>query len=215
VAKHHRKRLLVEGKEDSLAVSCLMDAHIAWGDNRDQWPLLIEEFDGVEKLLADGVISRHLKSSEIDHVGIILDADQEPLKRWSRIRRLCADVVPTLPEILPDGGLVTATSSGKTFGFWMMPDNISAGMLETFLTLLVPEPARPLWDYAVSAVDQSKSHGSPFKAIHSDKARLHTWLAWQDPPGISFLTALLQKSLDPKCDVATPFVTWFRTLYGL
>jgi hypothetical protein len=96
-----------------------------------------------------------------------------------------------------------------------MPDCGSAGMLETFLALLVPATDSAVWDHAVASFETAHSLGAPCLDAHHDKARIHTWLAWQDPPGASFGLALTKKTLDPNAPGAAAFVSWFKQLYRL
>lgn len=66
---------------------------------------------------------------------------------------------------------------GKTLGIWLMPDNRSRGMLETFLAYLVPGGGSDLWTHACEAVAEAYGRGAPCREVHHDKARIHTWLA--------------------------------------
>lgn len=38
--------------------------------------------------------------------------------------------------------------------------------------------------YAGQVVTEASALGAPYRQTHRDKAELHTWLAWQDPPGL-------------------------------
>lgn len=96
-----------------------------------------------------------------------------------------------------------------------MPDNQSRGMIETFLRFLVPTASADLWSYALEAMLAARSRGATWRDGHADKAAMHTWLAWQDPPGQSFGNALLTKCLDPNSKLAAAFVQWFRRLYNV
>jgi hypothetical protein len=96
-----------------------------------------------------------------------------------------------------------------------MPDNRSAGMMETFLRHLIKPEDEPLWIHAQAAFAQAKAIGAHCRDVHADKAHIHTWLAWQDPPGQAFGIALVKNILDARSATAMPFVDWFRRLYGL
>ncbi len=50
---------------------------------------------------------------------------------------------------------------------------------------------------------------------HQHKADIHTWLAWQNPPGRQLHQAVMERILDPKHPKAQIFVNWFRDLYDL
>jgi hypothetical protein len=215
VAVPNRKKLLVEGQDDLYAIVQLMAAHVNWGSKPQDWPVHIEPYGGVEKILASGSISVELKSPKIDTLGIVIDADEDLAARWRRLRSLCESAVPPLPSDLPSNGLITQTNDGKRLGIWIMPDNVSRGMLETFLKFLVPEPEEPIWVRAQEAVSHAIAGGAKCRPLHVDKSNIYTWMAWQDPPGQSLGTALLSRVLDARAPHAVPFVTWFRNLFEL
>ncbi|MFB6098456.1 MAG: DUF3226 domain-containing protein [Salinibacter sp.] len=47
------------------------------------------------------------------------------------------------------------------------------------------------------------------------QARLHSWLAWQDPPGELIGRSIRRETggLDPHSDLAERFVDWIRRLF--
>jgi hypothetical protein len=111
--------------------------------------------------------------------------------------------------------VIEKNEQGKRLGIWIMPDNVERGMMETFMTFLVPEQQQDVWQLAQSSSHQARGLGAQFREVHRDKATIFTWLAWQDPPGQSLGTALVQRALDPHAPYAGRFVAWFRQLYGL
>lgn len=114
--RRHTKMLLVEGLDDRAAVANLLDAVVPWGDRREDWPVDIRPTLGVELLLAPDFIRTQLKSAEARHLGVVLDADDDPSNRWARVRREALDAFPGLPDELPADGLVASTlgSRGRT-----------------------------------------------------------------------------------------------------
>jgi hypothetical protein len=120
-----------------------------------------------------------------------------------------------IPRNIPVGGLITKNDDDKYFGIWIMPDNQGHGMLETFLRYLVPDHQSALWSHAERSTADALDHGGTYRRSHSDKAQIHTWLAWVDPPGERFGTALLKKILDASAPSAALFVRWFKELYQL
>ncbi len=205
-------KLYVEGKDDKHAIIHLMSAHVAWGDTP---PVRIIACEGVEKLLAPHLIPVELKSAETQALGIVVDANDDFEGRWTRIRERCKEAFPEISTGLPPEGLVVENARGKRLGVWIMPDNSSHGMLESFLAHLVPDGHDKTWAYAQHAAKEATKRGAPYAPTHRDKAMIHTWLAWQEPPGRPFGTALTAKILDPKSDYASAFVQWFKTLYRL
>ncbi len=193
---YNPNRLLVEGSDDKRVI-----------------PELIEAMDGVDQLLEPGVIETEVKASGLEALGIVVDADSDGAAQWQRIRARCLPSFPNLPRELPADGLVHANQAGLRLGVWIMPDNMLGGMLETFLAYLVPDQRKDVWAYACEAVARARAIGAPIREAHLDKARIHTWLAWQEPPGGQLHHAILQRILDPKAPSAKPFIDWFRRLY--
>ena len=95
-----------------------------------------------------------------------------------------------------------------------MPDNVRAGMLETLL-LALRTGDRVLHDHACAATAQARGFGAPFREPHREKAELHAWLAWQDPPGRQLHDAVRAHALPLAPPVTDAFVAWFRQLFDL
>lgn len=208
-------RMIVEGQEDKFALIELMGHHINWPNDKELAPVCVEVVGSADQILATGYISGKLKESGVSVLGVVLDADEEITGRWQRISSLCADIFPKMPDTIPPGGLILENRDGMRFGVWIMPDNNSSGMLETFLAYLVPESSNPVLEYARHTVTEAREKGASCRESHVDKAHVHTWLAWQDPPGQPLGRALTRKILDPHSAHAVPFVLWFRKLYKL
>ena len=209
------KHLLVEGEDDKFSVVSLMEHHIDWPDDKTKWPVFIDAIGSVSQILKPAFIRTKLKESNLETLGIMIDADDDPMSRWASFRSICSPMFPTMPSDLPVGGLIAQNEFGFRLGFWLMPDCSSAGMLETFLRHLVPTSAEPLWKHSESSFDAASELGAPCCPVHADKARIDTWLAWQDPPGEALGRALTRKTLDPEAATATAFVSWFKQLYLL
>lgn len=96
-----------------------------------------------------------------------------------------------------------------------MPDNATRGMMETFLLALRVDEQAALRKHAESAVDLASAHGAAFTPLQRDKALIHTWLAWCDPPGRQLHDAVKQAMLDPTRPYAEPFLAWFKALYEI
>lgn len=209
----HPKRLLVEGKTDAYAVASLLSHHVKWGQSKEEWPVFLDGVGSVSEILHANIISTHIKESGIKALGVMIDADDEFVSRWNRIKTICKNIYPSFPEDMPVNGLVHVEEGKPRFGVWIMPDNKSRGMLETLLAFLVP--SQDLWNLSTHTVEEARKSGAPFKDVHSDKAKVHTWLAWQDPPGQPLGEALKAKCLDPSSAYAKPFVDWFRRLFEI
>ncbi|MBW4586344.1 hypothetical protein G7B40_023310 [Aetokthonos hydrillicola Thurmond2011] len=215
MADVHPKVLLVEGKQDVRVIPELIEANgINWGTRKS--PIVyIRDYDGYQNLVDPDIISTELRASGLSALGIMIDADDNPLGRWQSIRTASLKSIPDIPEALPEEGLIHTTPNGIQFGIWLMPDNKMRGMLETFLTYMIPRGNEVLWEFAQEAALQAKSKGAVFTDPHVDKANIYTWLAWQNPPGRQLHQAIMERILDPNHPNAQRFVTWFKTLYGL
>jgi hypothetical protein len=72
-----------------------------------------------------------------------------------------------------------------------------------------------LHDHARDATSYARRLGAPFRDSHREKAELHAWLAWQDPPGRQLHEAVRARALPPAPPVTNAFVAWFRHLFDL
>ncbi len=162
----HPKKLLVEGDEDKRVVPELIEAHgIPWGENSDEWIVEISQCDGFENVVKPGAIETELKVSGREALGIIADANSDAERRWESVRNRCLRSFPDLPKDLPAGGLIHENAEGLKLGVWLMPDNQSRGMMETFLTYLVPDHGDVLLGHAESACDGARALGAPSSCL--------------------------------------------------
>ncbi|MDB5311856.1 MAG: hypothetical protein JWO38_6058 [Gemmataceae bacterium] len=216
MAQPHPKRLLVEGDEDKRIIPEFMEHFIPWGNTRQTWPVEIMPHDGIEDLLHPGNIGVELKSPGLQALGVIVDGNSDPKERWRRIRERAEGEMPLIPADLPPTGLIYQHPDGRRFGVWLMPDNVSPGMIETFLSLFVKDPTKGLWPFVQAHCKDAKTHhNAPYKDVHLDKAQIHSWLAIQEPPGCQLHVAVLAKVLQPTSPHADAFVKWFRDLFQL
>ncbi|NQT37117.1 MAG: hypothetical protein HQ581_06490, partial [Planctomycetes bacterium] len=130
----HPKKLLVEGDEDLRVIPELIEANgVPWGETAVDAIVFIKPFDGISNLLTPGVIGAELKATGAEIVGIMVDANDSAEQRFAQVRGHCVSQFPDLPDRLPSDGLISTNSEGLKLGIWLMPDNQSRGMLETFL----------------------------------------------------------------------------------
>lgn len=203
-------RLFVEGKDDLHAISHLLERHgYDWNHNASApW---IHDSGGVEQLLR--LLPSALKTCV--RVGVVIDADLKLPNRWAQVAAILHERGITPPSSLDRQGLVmpvAGPSRLERLGLWLMPDNQSPGMLEDFLRRLVP-PNDRCWAHADEATRQARILGGSLKEADHSKGAIHTWLAWQDPPGRTFGTALNAGIFDCEHREALGFVAWFRRLF--
>ena len=211
--RNNPRKLLVEGDTDRGVIAGLMEANgVAWPDPPES-PVFIDSRGSVDEILKPGVLEAELGASGLEALGVVVDANGDANTRWNDLSECCSSEFPDLPDEIPAQGLETVHSGGPRFGIWIMPDNRSTGMLEDWLVRLIPEASGPLYELARNCVSDSQRHGAPFKEVHRTKAEIHTWLAWQDEPGLRLYDAVIHRMLDPNRPGSRPFVTWFRNLF--
>lgn len=209
------KILIVEGVTEQRMIPELIEANgIRWELDDKTRIVHIEKLGGLENLTPE-FIDTQLQASGLKNLGIIIDADENPEQQWKKIRDRCNRCECNLPLHLSREGLVQNLERGVRFGIWMMPDNTKQGMLETFLSYLIPDREDAIWEFAQKSAIQASEYGASFKKSHRDKANIHTWLAWQDPPGEQLHRAVKQKIFEGQHPRAKVFVQWFRDLYEL
>ena len=206
----------MEGETDKRVIPYLMEAHgVTWPNEPSEYPVFIEAYGGVDEILKPGVVEGEIRASGLEALGVVVDADEDAAARWEELRASCPSEFAELPEQIPPAGLEVAHSGGPRFGIWIMPNNRFAGMLEDLLVQLIPDDSRDLYAFAQTCTRDSRRGGARYRAVHERKAQLHTWLAWQDPPGLQFHDALQGLALDPTRPESRPFVKWFRDLFDV
>lgn len=151
-----------------------------------------------------------LRATSPDRLAIVVDADSPISSRWQSLRDILRNSGrPSIPDVLPREGLIHTASEMMTVGVWIMPDNNAEGNLEDFTALLVPG-GDTLWPLARNAVDGIPHSQRRFRPQRAPKARILTWLAWQEEPGTPLGAAINQKYLDPSSPHAAPFLEWLR-----
>jgi len=211
-------RMLVEGAEDKRVVPELVEKHgVPWEPSPKQYFVEIEDCGGIDNLLKDSFILTRFKTSGLRALGIIIDADglsENHPTRVPEILRQCQKIIPDFDWRLRADGIIATDEIGKRLGLWVMPDNSSPGMLENLLLSLPPADQLNLVAHARTSTSIAKiDHNAPFSTVHEHKAVIHTWLAWQDPPGRQLHQAIQEGLLQPHSPIADAFVDWFRRLF--
>jgi hypothetical protein len=127
--------LLVEGKDDFHVICALFEHHKVPEEFKFDEP---KRETGVEAVITS--LKTRVKAIGVGgRLGVVVDADTDPTARWNSIRSQleqakCTDV-PLKPH--PEGTIL-AGPRGRSIGVWMMPDNQLQGILEHFVSWLVP-----------------------------------------------------------------------------
>jgi hypothetical protein len=203
-------RLLVEGVDDLHSVIHLLKRHAYDWDNAEIVRPFVHDAGGIDELLEELPVT--LKGP-YDRIGILVDANGSSQNRWAQIRDRAMQAGLDLPKNpAPQGIVVQGLRPDSRIGVWMMPDNSSPGRLEDFLHKLVPE-SDAVWTWADEVVQEARNRGARCKEGDHLKSRLHTWLAWQERPGIPFGTALEAQVFRHDTEEALRFVAWFNRLF--
>ena len=197
--------MLVEGQDDKHVV-----LHIC--QRRQYSPPHIEDKDGIDRLLDS--ISPELKVSGRQAVGILLDANDDPEARWTSIRDRLLKVGVTLPEDPDPRGTIADTGDLPRVGIWLMPDNVSPGALERFVEEMIPSDDA-VWPLSRQYIERIPEEHRRFKESHSQKAKIHAWLATRETPGMLMGTAISSEDLQLDGELVEKFVAWLQELFDL
>lgn len=215
-ASEPRSRLHVEGLDDSHAIRHLL---IRRGIDYDQKPWPVEfpriEVVGGKPDLLEGVETA-VRLSTDRSIGFVLDANSSVQNSWNAVASHLREVGMEVPDLIPQEGFVGEVEAFRArVGVWLMPNNRRDGKLEDFLRDLVEE-GDVLLPYAEKAAAHAKDElGAGFSANDADKAVLHTWLAWQEEPGLPYGTAMRARFFRDDSPAAQAFVTWFRAVFKI
>lgn len=206
---NNAQTLLVEGKTDQHVVLALCN-HYQVEENFD-----IKDCDGISNLFKELKL-RLSNPSNVKTIGVILDADNDITARLDEIRSITSPSGYQIPKSLPKTGLVCVSSDSiyPKLGLWLMPDNVSLGMVEDFALSLVPQN-EPLMSNAETTLQQLETSGiQKYKPNHRSKAMIHTYLAWQDEPGTPIGHSITKQVLNPNHPNAQAFVqNWLVPLF--
>lgn len=205
-------RLFVEGHTDGAVVNKLIRLRLGLDLAQEQSRIVDVPSGEGGVTEACRRFAASLAAERPTRLGLLVDRDGTP-DRWNSVRGILVKQGIDVPHQPPASGVRIETSWGRV-GVWLMPDNVSAGDLETFLEGLLPQPPPATWTHAETATQEAKRLGAPFKDPHARKARFHTWLAWNDPPGHPYGTAIQTGALGFKSVAADAFVEWFEWLFG-
>ncbi len=203
-----KAELLVEGKNDQHVVWALCELY----DIPENFSIVIPG-EGVEDLLKS--IPTRLKTSKSEMLGILLDADQDIKGRWASV---CSKLEQAgyldLPKKPDENGTIIEREKMPRVGIWIMPNNKLSGMLEDFVSCLLPDNNK-LGVKAESVLADIESESlNKYPDIHHQKAFIHTWLAWQETPGQPMGLAITAHALKHDQEIAQKFVGWLNKLFN-
>lgn len=202
------QQLLVEGKNDRHVIWALCQQH----QLPETFSVEVPQEDddpGIEALLSG--LSARLKEKNLQTLGIVVDADRDLSARWQALRdRLSASGYQDIPTSPPAEGWVYAPPELPRVGVWVMPDNQLPGMLEDFVAHLIPsdDALRPKAEAILQEIERDCLNC--YTSVHRPKALIHTWLAWQETPGMPMGQAITARVLSYDSAIALVFVAWLK-----
>ena len=210
IKESHTYKLLVEGNDDQHVVWALCEKHN-----------VPESFDVIDCESVENVLKAfevRLKITDNNQrIGIVVDADVNLKSRWDSIVSIlkktskydCNNIS------LPQDGLILEPTDNTypKVGIWLMPDNNQNGMLEDFMAALAT-PDDALMKKSEDVLAELETEGiQKDKPVHRSKAKIHTYLAWQDAPGRPMGQAITANILNADSDLAVKFAEWLKDLF--
>jgi hypothetical protein len=204
IKEKHTRKLLVEGNDDQ---------HVIWAlCERFNIPEVFDVIDcgGIDNLYES--ISLRFKQTSVETIGIIIDADINLNNRWAYVRKLLSNQGFKMPEDLPNDGLILLSGNTKV-GVWIMPSNDTNGMLEDFMSFLVPQNdvLLPVVDATLNEIESQKLNR--YSLTHKSKARIHSWLSWQEDPGTPMGLSITKRYLTTDNENCKQLVNWLQKLF--
>lgn len=199
--------LWVEGPDDKqLLYHLLRYYHI---ENQ----VKIEDKNGVENLFK--VLKLALKVGEPQRLGVIIDVDEDLHRRWRSFSATLNEAgYVNISSVPASDGTIITQEDLPDIGIWLMPDNQAIGMVEHFVSALIP-PGDVLWPMASDIVQKVIAAKCNFALVHQIKAEIHTWLAWQEEPGRPMGQAITKRYFDANAPHALKLIGWVRQLFHL
>lgn len=158
--------LLVEGKDDEHVFYSLLGHHLI------PECFSIKNAESIEKLLDR--LEVELMQSDLGRLGIVVDADIDLVARWESLRnRLIKSGYSTVPLVPDPSGTIIEEEGRPVVGIWLMPDNKLPGMLENFVSFLIP-PNDLLWPMAEDVLQKVMEKDRRFRESYEIKAQVHT-----------------------------------------
>jgi len=206
VKERFDQKLLVEGNDDQ---------HVIWSlCQRFDLPYNFDVIDteGINELFEQ--VSTRVAQSDTKTVGIIIDADADLAIRWRQLKAKLDLDISGLPEEFPQSGLIHQEENDTKIGVWIMPDNNLNGMLEDFISFLVPkdDDLFPEVQKHIQHIENQDLHH--YKTIHQSKALIHAWLALQEDPGTPMGLAITKRYLSTDAVKCANLIQWLNDLFN-
>ncbi len=199
--------LLVEGKNDQHVIWALCQMY----QIPETFDVIVPGEGGVEAVLEDVPI--RLRESGLQALGVVVDADEDIRARWDGLRNRLRTAQYDAPNQPTQTGFILSLPNRPRIGVWVMPDNQLPGVLEDFVGYLIPQNDRlkPVAEKTLQSIE--KKSLNLYKPTFRPKALIHTWLAWQETPGMPMGQAITAQVLQHNQPLASRFVDWLKNLF--
>ena len=215
-----KQYLLVEGKNDLHVISSLFKKlNVNWpkGITREKdFEKFFKGGKGIDNLMEKSLPTA-LREEGVTNIGIVIDANSKgPTARSKACMSVLQKFGYQLKEIkLHKNGTIIEIENLPKIGIWIMPNNKNKGAIEDFLKVVIPSDDKLLSKASDIMHDLKQNKLARFKAKDQSKALIHTWLAWQEKPGLPYGQAINSKYFDLKNLLITDFVDWFQNTFEL
>lgn len=203
--------LLTEGKSDCIVISNIC-SHRKIKENFK--PLNCKSRGEAISFLE---LTINEQATRYKNVGIVIDAETDNKATWQKIKSRIEKTgrYNNIPNSLPANGLILQAnqSTHPRLGVWIMPNNKTDGMLEDFVSLLAGDGNTLMQESELVLKSLEERNIEEYKQVHRAKAKIHTFLAWQDEPGHPMGTAITARILDAGAKEADIFVEWIKRLF--
>ncbi|ENA1815744.1 hypothetical protein ABF174_002384 [Flavobacterium psychrophilum] len=206
IKENFNKKLLVEGNDDQHVIWALCEKFTV-NENFD-----VIDCEGITKLYEQ--LPVRFKQAQVNTIGLIIDADSEIKDRWKSISPLLSLQGFIIPQEIPIDGLILKDNSGFKIGVWIMPNNNENGMLEDFISFLVPKDDKILPIVNDTLTNIENQGLNQYSLIHKSKATIHSWLSLQSDPGTPMGLGITKRYLTTDEETCLKLVNWLKELYG-
>lgn len=219
------QNLIIEGDNDIHLITrvCLVKGitAIRGYENEAQYKnQFVTNAGGKDRVRKELRLALKKNNESINNIGVVIDADFETenpaIDTWLSIRHILSEFgyknLPKKPN--PQGTIIVQEDKAK-IGVWIMPNNVDAGYLEHFFQDLILEKDEFLLEAAHITEGFISSKRNRFSQTALQKAKVHTWLSWQEKPELPMGFALKEYdglfNLDK--EIVQHFFDWFKNTF--
>lgn len=214
IQDHPNSLLLVEGNDDFHVIHSLckqFDIPVRNLELPKGGDFSVKDCKGINELL-EQIPVLFKSSNQLTTLGVIIDADVDLASRWESIKNLLQNIGFTIPDSIPNKGLISTANNIKV-GVWIMPNNNLNGMLEDFLSFLVPHDDKLLPVINATLADMELKKLNKYSLTHKSKAVIHSWLSVQEDPGTPLGQSITKRYLSTDAETCQDLINWLNSLF--